>query len=105
MSLPASPLRHIVAALAGVWLAAIAPTTAVAASASAWSRNDHASVRLVSATEATGTAETLRLGLQFDLAPGWKIYWRSPGDAGFPPRIDWSGSQNLGSADMRWPAP
>lgn len=105
MSLPASPLQYIVAALAGVWLTASAPAAAVAASESAWSRNDHASVRLVSATEATGTAETLRLGLQFDLAPGWKIYWRSPGDAGFPPRIDWSGSQNLGSAEMRWPAP
>ncbi len=105
MSLPASPLRLFVAALAGAWMAAGVPAQAVAESESAWSRNDHASVRLVSSTEATGSAETLRLGLQFDLAPGWKIYWRSPGDAGFPPRVDWSGSQNLDSAALRWPAP
>ena len=29
-----------------------------------------------------------RLGLQFRLQPGWKIYWRSPGDAGLPPELD-----------------
>jgi suppressor for copper-sensitivity B len=36
----------------------------------------------------TGGAAILRLGLEFDLAPGWKIYWRSPGAAGYSPTID-----------------
>ena len=35
--------------------------------------------------------------LQLTLAPGWKTYWRSPGDAGIPPSFDWSGSQNVKS--------
>jgi DsbC/DsbD-like thiol-disulfide interchange protein len=39
------------------------------------------------------------------LAPGWKTYWRSPGDAGIPPRWDWSGSRNLASVAIRWPVP
>jgi DsbC/DsbD-like thiol-disulfide interchange protein len=39
------------------------------------------------------------------LAPGWKTYWRSPGDAGIPPRFDWSGSQNLAAVRIHWPAP
>jgi DsbC/DsbD-like thiol-disulfide interchange protein len=39
------------------------------------------------------------------LAPGWKTYWRSPGDAGIPPRFDWSGSQNVASVRIHWPAP
>ncbi|MBI3452016.1 MAG: thioredoxin family protein [Rhodospirillales bacterium] len=73
--------------------------------ASDWAHEDQVQVRLVSATVATGSAETQRLGLQFRMQPGWKIYWRSPGDAGFPPRPDWSGSNNLASADLRWPAP
>jgi len=38
-------------------------------------------------------------------SPGWKTYWRYPGDAGVPPRFDWSGSENLASAEVRWPAP
>lgn len=39
------------------------------------------------------------------LAPGWKTYWRSPGDAGIPPSFDWSGSVNLKSIRLHWPAP
>ena len=39
------------------------------------------------------------------MAPGWHIYWRSPGDAGYPPHLDWTGSANLAHADILWPAP
>ncbi|MDA1091617.1 MAG: protein-disulfide reductase DsbD family protein [Proteobacteria bacterium] len=72
---------------------------------SAWQQTEQSAVRLIAATETTGNAETLTLGLHFKLKPGWKIYWRSPGDAGFPPEPDWMGSQNLKSAVMHWPAP
>ncbi len=44
-------------------------------------------------------------GLHLDLAPGWKTYWRAPGDAGIPPRFDWSGSENLKAVHVHWPAP
>ena len=43
--------------------------------------------------------------LQFTLAPGWKTYWRAPGDAGISPRFDWRGSQNLSGVEVSWPAP
>ncbi len=39
------------------------------------------------------------------LAPGWKTYWRAPGDAGIPPRFDWTGSSNIRSVKFHWPAP
>lgn len=42
---------------------------------------------------------------RLELKPGWKTYWRSPGDAGIPPQIDWRGSRNLGSVGLIWPAP
>ncbi len=73
--------------------------------ASEWARTDQTQVRLVAAASATGGAENVRLGLQFRLEPGWKIYWRSPGDAGFPPKPEWTGSRNLRAAEFRWPAP
>lgn len=44
-------------------------------------------------------------GLVVDLKPGWKTYWRSPGEAGLPPTFDWSHSRNLASAELRWPRP
>ena len=27
--------------------------------------------------------------------PGWKTYWKSPGDGGFPQNIDWKNLQML----------
>lgn len=44
-------------------------------------------------------------GLQLRLAPGWKTYWRSPGEGGIPPRFGWNGSQNLDAAAFHWPVP
>ncbi len=73
--------------------------------ASDWFVTDQGRVRLVAAEPSVGDAATLRLGLEFRLAPHWKIYWRSPGDAGYPPRLDWKGSRNLAGAAMAWPAP
>ena len=62
--------------------------------------------RLVSAVTATGTLQTLPLGLEFTLAPGWKIYWRTPGEAGLSPVIDLSESATPGlSGSFRWPLP
>ncbi len=79
---------------------------------SQWLDHDQARVRLLAAgggqsTDESGgqSADELRLGLQFSLEPGCKIYWRTPGEAGIPPAVDWSGSDNLSSAEMRWPAP
>ncbi|SMX23184.1 protein-disulfide reductase DsbD domain-containing protein [Boseongicola aestuarii] len=39
------------------------------------------------------------------LAPGWKTYWRAPGDAGIPPIFDWSKSGNLSGAGVSFPVP
>ena len=43
--------------------------------------------------------------LRLTLKPGWKTYWRSPGDAGVPPRFDWGASRNLGEVRLLWPRP
>ena len=58
--------------------------------ASPWFTTEQGRVRLIAAEPSVGSADTVRLGLQFELAPHWKIYWRSPGDAGYPPhaRLD-----------------
>lgn len=48
---------------------------------------------------------TRMAAIRLVLAPGWKTYWRSPGDAGIPPQFDWSRSRNLGSVGITWPAP
>ncbi len=73
--------------------------------ASAWVRNDHAAVRLIATDAGVPADGRLSLGLQFQLKPGWHIYWRAPGDAGIPPTLDWAGSENIAAPVIRWPLP
>ena len=85
-----------------------APVQAVSIADSDWARNDHAQARLLSGVTTAGLAgdaKVIPLGLEFKLAKDWKLYWRTPGDAGYPPRIDWSGSTNLAKAEFDWPVP
>jgi len=48
---------------------------------------------------------TRMAALRVQMAPGWHTYWRIPGDAGIPPRFDWSRSQNIRSIEPIWPRP
>ena len=43
--------------------------------------------------------------LDIRLAPGWKTYWRAPGEGGIPPLFNWSGSRNLGDLEVSYPVP
>ncbi|MEM8582580.1 MAG: protein-disulfide reductase DsbD domain-containing protein, partial [Pseudomonadota bacterium] len=44
-------------------------------------------------------------GLRLRLAPGWKTYWRVPGEGGIPPQFDLSGSENIASFTPHMPSP
>lgn len=43
--------------------------------------------------------------LSFQLAKGWKTYWRSPGDGGLPTRLNADASENLSAMRIMWPRP
>lgn len=79
------------------------PARAQQAAMSPWSKADHSSLRLIAG--ATSPSGKQRVGVEIVMAPGYKTYWRSPGDYGAPPQFDWSGSVNVGGLDVRWPAP
>ncbi|WP_404971499.1 protein-disulfide reductase DsbD family protein [Vibrio campbellii] len=48
---------------------------------------------------------TLTGYLDVKLTGDWKTYWRSPGEGGVAPSIDWEKSQNLTKVDWQWPYP
>ena len=52
-----------------------------------------------------GTGEGRLAAVHIALADGWKTYWRAPGESGLPPVFDWSGSENLASAEVVFPVP
>jgi len=74
----------------------------VAADASAWDGDQRAAVRLIAGAQ---HGAVRRAGIEIRLAPGWKTYWRYPGDSGIPPRFDFSQSKNVKSVTVRYPAP
>lgn len=61
---------------------------------------------IVGALPSADGGKTLVAGLEIVMEPGWKTYWRNPGDAGgIPPYFNWSGSRNLKTARVQFPAP
>ena len=74
-----------------------------------WKEDDTVAARLISGVTAVGNDAVIPLGLEVRLASGWHTYWRSPGQAGLPPQLDWSKSEteanNLQSAAFLYPAP
>jgi suppressor for copper-sensitivity B len=66
----------------------------------------YAVTRLISAQTAVGPGQgEVLLGFEVDLKPGWKTYWRSPGEAGVPPQWHWGKDTNVAAVTVHWPLP
>ena len=82
------------------------PGMASAQDASAWDAETHAAARLIAgAAQKSAGTQWLRAGVEIRLDPGWKTFWRYPGDSGVPPTLDFAGSENIKSVTVLWPAP
>ena len=70
-------------------------------------KGNNSRIRLLAAhLDDAGQPGGLFAGVQIELEPGWKTYWRSPGDAGgVPPELDWSNSKNIAATQLLFPAP
>ena len=66
---------------------------------------NNARARLLAGPPAAKAAKSYLAGVEITLAEGWKTYWRMPGDAGVPPMFDWTGSTNVASLKVLYPAP
>jgi len=70
-----------------------------------WSIGTESKVRLISPISHNNHQSTIFLGLEYELQDGWKTYWQSPGDGGFPQEIKWNKSLNVKSVEIFWPTP
>jgi DsbC/DsbD-like thiol-disulfide interchange protein len=95
------PLRIALGVATTILMSSLA-IEARAQDASPWQRDGHSAVRLLAGSR-SGTV--LLGGIAFQLQPGWKTYWRTPGDSGVPPRFDFSKSENIEAVTVLWPAP
>ena len=94
------PMRAL--GFAATLLASSLAIEARAQDASPWQRDGHSAVRLLAGSR---SGAVLLGGIAFQLQPGWKTYWRTPGDSGVPPRFDFSKSDNVEAVTVLWPAP
>src|ERR1700744_4474002 len=95
------PMRAALGFAATVFASSLA-VEARAQDASPWLRDGHSAVRLLAGSR---SGAVLLGGIVFQLQPGWKTYWRTPGDSGVPPRFDFSKSDNIEAVTILWPAP
>lgn len=92
-------MRHVLASL----LTVLAALPASAQMLTSIDQMEPASLRLADGWREEG--DSRMVALVFDLQPGWKTYWRAPGEVGIAPQFDWSGSENLARAEPIWPVP
>jgi DsbC/DsbD-like thiol-disulfide interchange protein len=91
---------------AAIIAAALNVRGAAAADASAWDEDSRSGMRLVAGDRGRPAPNgAARAGIELKIAPGWKTYWRYPGDSGVPPRFDFSSSSNVENIAVLWPAP
>lgn len=62
-------------------------------------------VRFMLTGQVDETMNTVPAVLEVKLSGDWKTYWRSPGEGGIAPSIDWKNSENLTNSDWQWPVP
>jgi DsbC/DsbD-like thiol-disulfide interchange protein len=93
---------RIALGLAATLLATSLAAETRAEDASPWQKDGHSAVRLLAGSR---SGPVLLGGVAFQLQPGWKTYWRTPGDSGVPPRFDFSKSDNVEAVTVLWPAP
>lgn len=86
------------------WLGITAHAVAQTA-ATDWQQGQGVQARLLSSHSSIDATANLFLGLDVQLQDGWDTYWRTPGDAGFPPKLHFEGSQNIAGHALLYPRP
>jgi DsbC/DsbD-like thiol-disulfide interchange protein len=77
----------------------------LAAETSAWSESSHSALRLMSGGPVPGKPGVHLAAISIRMNRGFKTYWRHPGDTGVPPVFRFDESENVGTAEIRFPAP
>ncbi len=98
------PALHAKSGLIAIFAGALSVVPAAALSTD-WQESMGGRTRVIAAGPLDPVSLATDLAIEMELKPGWKTYWRMPGDTGIAPQFDTSGSSNLKSFDVDWPAP
>ena len=79
-------------------------SSGIKANSSDWYVSETSKLRLIS-PYSQNDEKNLLIGLEYQMEPGWKTYWESPGDGGFAQSISWENSFNVKNVNILWPTP
>jgi len=87
-------VRRIGIILSG-WLCLLAFTAGAA----------HTQVRLILSADTARPGDTVLVGVDLKMEPGWHTYWKNPGDAGIATKIEWQLPPGVIAGKILWPLP
>jgi DsbC/DsbD-like thiol-disulfide interchange protein len=61
--------------------------------------------RALSSATALEPGKTVRVGVLFDIAPEWHIYWKNPGESGYATEVKWTVPAGYSAGATLYPAP
>jgi len=61
--------------------------------------------KLVADIAAVKPGESFNLGVLMKIDPGWHVYWKYPGDAGLPTRVQFKVPDGFSVGKINWPIP
>jgi thiol:disulfide interchange protein DsbD len=65
----------------------------------------HVDAQLISEVSSIHAGKTFCAAVKLKMADHWHIYWRNPGDTGFPTSIEWILPEGFKAGEIKWPYP
>ena len=88
-----------------LWSILLCLVAGAAHAASPTGRLEPVQATLLAETTSVTPGQTLWTDLHLEIAPGWHVYWRNPGDSGLPTEIAWTLPAGFAAGDIAWPIP
>jgi thiol:disulfide interchange protein DsbD len=84
-----------------IWVAFILPSQGC----STISSSDTVKVELIQEEETVQPGRSFWVALRLQIEDGWHVYWKNPGDAGMPLKVDWQLPEGYEAGPLQWPFP
>ena len=68
-------------------------------------RAAHTQAQLLLSAEMAKPGDTIWVGVDLKMEPGWHTYWKNPGEAGQATEIKWQLPAGVTAGDIQWPLP
>jgi thiol:disulfide interchange protein DsbD len=65
----------------------------------------HTQVKLILSADTAKPGDTILVGVDLKMEPGWHTYWKNPGDAGIATSIKWQLPPGISAGEIQWPLP